>query len=64
MTANATWAATGGTSVIDAIGNIYVLGGGDVGRSADQGAAPHRRRRTHACARLRACVRAFILAHA
>jgi hypothetical protein len=57
MTANATWAAREGhTSVIDAAGHIYVLGGGyiacyrggcrcafynDVWRSADQGAARH-----------------------
>jgi hypothetical protein len=52
MTANATWAARAEhTSVIDAAGGIYVLGGAlnddrtyynDVWRSADQGAAPHR----------------------
>jgi hypothetical protein len=72
MTGNAKsdtkWAARyAHTSVIDAAGNIYVLGGGDaagyyrdVWRSADQGAAPHR------CAlpasppvRVRACVRAL-----
>jgi hypothetical protein len=52
MTANASWAARDGhTSVADAAGRIYVLGGlcydagtfyNDVWRSADQGAAPHR----------------------
>ena len=54
MTANATWAVRSEhTSVVDAAGHIYVLGGGndngtsyvyysDVWRSADQGAAPHR----------------------
>ncbi len=51
MTANATWAPRARhASVIDAAGNIYVLGGSndgntiynDVWRSADQGAAPHR----------------------
>ncbi len=68
MTANAPWVARyGHTSVSDAAGNIYVLGGttsdtvyNDVWRSADEGeaAAPLRDAcvRAHPAARVRACL--------
>ncbi len=77
VTASAPWAARWGhTSVVDATGNIYVLGGGyadatgaytyynDVWQSADQGEAPHRCADAcvRACARQRphTCARAHV----
>ncbi len=75
MTANAPWAARQmHTSVIDAAGRIYVLGGcvddgcstyyNDVWRSADQGAAPHHRPDArYVPAGAFACVSAIYTAH-
>ena len=72
MTASAPWAARKAhTSVIDAAGNIYVLGGNslvdavnasscnDVWRSADQGAALLQTMHAHLamCGRVHQCVR-------